>query len=223
MNEHDEYRSLSGALYLPSPEGDLLSIIACRKSIELCTDGLINGWESFKFTSNVPWDDEQFLENQLSFKYQFWLRRGRDNRILLVATKIIFIKELFKALDLDDWFENTPNVNIIGLIEDFGNHQKNYDYSIGAMWARVEGLSPALKTIVLYGNDVTSTSLYKNNLSSIAQPYRIAIKQNRWKEVITIGEKGFISFPYRGASSLHEVDHILKIIGSDLNHLDWKI
>lgn len=211
---------LSGALYLPTKKSNFWECIEESSLIEE-VNKITSGWYSFEVTPLTSWEKNKDLTDNTTPLYKFWVRKGGEGRLLIVSTKNDYVSRLLEEFKLTSWFNNTPTVNIEGLLNDLMRQPRITDYSLGAIYARINGYGQDLRTIILYGDDIASASLFELKISPYSTPYRLVLRKNRWKEVINISEKAEIAFNYRNMESLAELDEALKVIAKDLGHLEW--
>ena len=227
MNENS-FLQLSGALYYPPKRSDFWEKISSYPDAHEF-EKLSPGWIRFVVSPRVAWnenievDEKVGREREKGPSYQFYVRRGKKGRILLVSTKSDWITKLLNEIGCDSWINSTPTVDIPKLMNDLvARPRKIQEYSVGAVYAKVHGYGQSLRTIILYGDDVASASLFEKDILPKAKPYRLALRKNKWRQVISIGDKADVAFPYRDTNSLKDVDDVIKVIGIERGHLDWE-
>jgi hypothetical protein len=215
-----QLKNLSGALYYPTSEIEFIDAIKnhtdiLSEPVEIQTD-----WYHFEATPTTPWLDVTEAENSKP-KYEYFFRSGSHGRFLLVSQKKQLVDILFSKIGVQRLINNTPFVDIPGLVEDLMETPRIAPYSLGGIWARVEGQGQTFRTIVLYGNDLASSSLFRNDVKPMISPYRITLRKNNLVETLNIGSRGELSFPFTSTETLGEIDHVLRVISKQLNRLDW--
>ncbi|MEW8353504.1 MAG: hypothetical protein AB2665_06865 [Candidatus Thiodiazotropha sp.] len=215
-----QLNNLSGALYYPTSGVSFPSAILEHPYLISDITNIYADWHSFRVTPPLPWIEPNEA-GVIKPNYQYLFRNGSHGRFLLVAEKKILVDKLFSHINLRKLINNTPFVDVPGLVGDLMKTPRMTPYSLGAIWARVEGQGQAFRTIVLYGNDLASSSLFRNDVEPKISPYRITLRKNKLTETLTIGTRGELNFPLADITGLDEVDAALRVIGKQLDRLDW--
>lgn len=220
----NDYLQLSGSLFYPPKSRNFWD---CIRTFDAAHDfqELLPGWIRFYVTPDESWsathNRSEDIEN--TDRITYFVRKGNKGRILLVSTRNELVVQLLHKIDCSNWINSTPTVKIGSLLNDLIARPRKIDnYSIGAIYAKVEGYGQSLRTIILYGDDIASTPFFEEKVLPNTLPYRITLRKNRWREVMSIGEKADIYFPYRNTDSLKEIDDLVKVIGLTHGHLDWE-
>jgi hypothetical protein len=82
-------------------------------------------------------------------------------------------------------------------------------YSLGIVYARVDGYGRSLRAISLYGADLAEAQLFRDILPKLV-PFRTLLRDVRTgNDILQIGSKGEVGFNYRNPKSLSAVDKAL--------------
>ncbi|MCG7906918.1 MAG: hypothetical protein JAY95_10345 [Candidatus Thiodiazotropha taylori] len=216
------HSNLSGALFYSIKQIDFWDVISDAKHLLSPIKKQIPGWYHFVASPEEHWLEDDYSE-QIRPSYDFWIREGRLGRFLLVSTKKQLVEILFSNLGLDKWINNTPYIDAPGLVSDLMKTPRTTPYSLGVIWARVEGQGQSLRTIALYGNDLGSSNLFRDELEPMISPYRLTLRKHQITEIITIGSRGEISFPFQSIETFIDIDDALRVISHDLRRLDWTL
>jgi hypothetical protein len=113
-----------------------------------------------------------------------------------------------------------PEINIHGLVNDLAIHPGKY--SMGTVWARIEGQGQMLRTAGLYGDDLGESELFRRLLQEI-QAFRVTLRDVVTRsEIISVGSRGEVEFDYTGPDTLVAVDTALHFLTSR-SYLKWDI
>lgn len=176
------------------------------------------GWSHLVLSSRQPLLGEAGVEAEV-FRYRFLFRTGKNNRALVLGMKQSLVLLLLSRLGVID-NTHAPSVMINALVEDF-ILQPGSRYLLGAIVARVEGYGNRLRTLILYGDDLGSTTLVKS-LADTLSPYRATLRRFAGRqEVISIGSHGEVNFQYTDTQSLREADRSLAFLSSK-GFIDWQ-
>lgn len=94
-------------------------------------------------------------------------------------------------------------------------------YLMGAVWAAVEGDGDALRSVVLYGNDLADARLFQQLLKRI-NVHRIGVRHLTGKEILGISSVGQVSLQsHRGLAHLKMIDELLTFLEGS-GYIDWR-
>lgn len=175
----------------------------------------VAGWHNLLLTSSEPLLDEVRLETK--YVYPFLLRQS-GNRFLLVSSQAILVDFLLERSSLKRRLF-CPAIDVADLARELTASPTRYVMS--AVFARVEAYGQSLRTIALYGSDVGDSTLFKEVLTGL-QAYRVTLRRvESGQEIISVGSRGEISFPFSGKASLVRVDDGLRFL-NQANHIHWE-
>ena len=177
-----------------------------------------SGWQSLELTTerSLGYEDPS-LFGAGNYKYRVLSRSGLAPRFMMVATAHDVITHVLKESSLVGRV-STPNVNVAKLVRDLSSTPDTY--SLGTVYARVDGYGQSLRSVVMYGDDLADARLFRDVLPRIA-PYRVSLRHVLTKnELFTIGARGDVGFHCRGPESLDDVDKALTFL-STRNYMSW--
>jgi len=221
------YYKLSGYLFYPEKRSNFWGNLESSGRMQNLQE-LLPGWFKFGFSPQESWTPEvedlisQHGNSNAHSTFPFWVRKGEAGRLLLVSQSKDWVSELLRDLGIEGWLNNTPTVNVVGLMADLMAKPRNTDYALSTVWARVEGFGQHLNTIIMYGRDIPSAALFDQHISKYIVPYRLTLR-DKGHEILSIGDKADVSFPFTGAISMRDIDRALRVIGKELGRLDWDV
>lgn len=187
------------------------------KKIEMLevVDLQLTGWFHLTLSSPTPLLREP--EIGAGYSYNYLLRRGSGGRYLLVSTHNELVAQLLDRAGVRGTL-SSPDVNIPVLVNDLVGNPG--EYSMSAVYARVEGYGQSLPSLALYGSDLAEASLFRQMLPAI-QPHRVTLRHvSTRSEVLSVASRGEASFQYAGLGSLRGVDAALGFL-SRRRYLEW--
>jgi hypothetical protein len=94
-------------------------------------------------------------------------------------------------------------------------------YLMGAVWAAIEGNGDALRSVVLYGNDLADARLFQQLLKRI-NVHRVGVRHLTGKEILGISGVGQVSLQsHRGLRHLQMIDELLTFLEGS-GYIDWR-
>jgi hypothetical protein len=184
-------------------------------SVDSKEDG---GWVHLQLASDVALIREKLQVNP-EYRYDFLFRGGQFSRFLLVSTHAELVDVLLEKLHL---IRNVfrPDIDVARLVNDLAEEPGKY--TIGAVYARIEGQGQALRTTGFFGYDLGESDLFRRLLPEIV-PYRVSLRDVvKRVETVSIGSKGEVGFTYTGPGSMHDADAALRFLSSR-RYLNWEI
>jgi hypothetical protein len=176
------------------------------------------GWVHLQLESSSPLIRET-LHPTHTYLYDFLFLGGQFSRFLLVSTHAELVDVLLEKAHLSRNVYR-PDIDVARLVNDLA--QEPGKYSIGAVYARIEGQGQSLRTTRFFGNDLGESDLFRRLLREIA-PYRATLRDVvKRVETASIGSKGEIGFTYTGPSSMHDADIALRFL-SERGYLNWEV
>ncbi|MDO8335747.1 MAG: hypothetical protein Q7T74_03125 [Candidatus Saccharibacteria bacterium] len=181
-----------------------------------------NTWELFNFTSSIPLpDDNQGQEGEPIYSCNVIVCRSLSRMILLTERKKIadFIIENLLTYALYPNFRKVPIA-----IDHFINASSFNDspYTITSMHGRFSGPERSLRTIILYGDDITDSSLFRQQ-HELFNFYSTGVKRRVNKgaysgqsyddaEIARLGNDGMVSVNLRDTVRASEFLKVIKYV-----------
>jgi hypothetical protein len=206
----------TGNLYLRKDALEQRAADLCSrvKGLQVISDGG-EGWTHLTFTSRMPLEKD-IRRDLPEYQYDFLLRPGRGSRFLLVANHDVAATLLDRAAIASQVYR--PEIDVGRLVAELAS--KPGKYSMGAVFARIEGQGQALRSSSLYGGDLGESELFRRLLTEI-MPFRVTLRDVvKRTEVFSIASRGEVAFTYSSAQSLHDVDSGLRFL-SEREYLSW--
>lgn len=188
-------------------------------------------WELFDFFSSIPLpDDNQSPDAKPNHSCEVVICRSRSRMLLLTERKKIadFIIEKLLNVTLYPNFRKVP-IAIDSFIEACSTTQS--PYAITSMHGRFSGAERALRTIILYGEEITDSSLFREhgkkfNFYSAGVKRRLVDKLYRSQpnddtEIIRLGNDGMVSANLRDSTRATEILTTIKYIFDNNWVDDW--
>jgi hypothetical protein len=177
-----------------------------------------DGWYQLVWSSGQSLVEGDQLGDS-SFPYEFLIRRGALNRFLLLSNHIDLTVALIEKASLTPRIYR-PEINVHNLVNDLATQPGKY--SMGTVWARIEGQGQALRTGGFFGVDLGESELFRRLLREM-QSYRVTLRDVVSRsEVVSIGSRGEVGFDYSGPHTLLEVDTALHFLSSRA-YLKWDV
>lgn len=196
-----------GTLYwLSSNDQDIFDKWKSFNFIDKFHNEDVEGWYSLTIKSDKALLKEYEVPSPF-YEYAFLLRISpQTNRFLLLATHDELVPII---IDWTGWrgILKTADINVPLLV----NHltEKPSYYSLGALYARVDGYGRSLRSIALYGADLAEAQIFRNILPNLV-PYHVQLRDVRTgNEIVRVGVQGDIGFVYHGKNRLQEIDRAL--------------
>jgi hypothetical protein len=184
-------------------------------TIESNEDG---GWIHLQLASATPLTREK-IQVIPEYQYDFLFRSGQFSRFLLVSTHADLVDALLEKLRMNRSVYR-PDIEVSRLVNDLTKEPGKY--SIGAVYARIEGQGQALRTTSFFGYDLGESALFRKLLPEIV-PYRVTLRDViKRVETVSIGSKGEVGFTYTGQTSMHDADAALRFLSSR-GYLKWEV
>ena len=178
---------------------------------------LLDGWRHVVMRSSAALAGE---DESVSgpFVYDFLIRIGTSNRFLLLSNHVDLSFALIERASLAMRIYR-PEINVHDLVMHLTGQPGKY--SIGAVYARIEGQAQALRTSALYGSDLGESELFRRLLREM-NCYRVTLRDVVKRcEVISVGAKGEVGFVYSNWDSLRDADTVLRFM-SMRGYLNWE-
>jgi len=177
----------------------------------------VRGWHRLLWIVNEPLAGEVSTGVE-SFSYPFLFRSSSEREHALLFGNQGVLVETFLKRCLPKARVFCPALEIPRLVKDLV--AEPVQYSMSAIYARVEGYGQNLRTMALYGSDVGNADVLRDLLPAL-QAYRVTLRRiDTGKEVLSIGSRGEASFLYRGKNSLRNVDAVLRFL-TNKRYIDW--
>lgn len=159
---------------------------------------IAHGWEDISFNA-TPEEARQFNLPEAN-TCRVLRRRGNRRFILLSRDKAEIDCAL--AITRVRWMIVNVRVDIPRLVNALMTAP--CDYAIGAAWARVDGYGQKLRTLGMFGEDLTETDLFRKLIAeNHVSCFRVALRDvRRAIEVFSISHRGEMSMRYVDEESL---------------------
>jgi hypothetical protein len=192
-------------------------LLTYKRTMELGTS-----WELFEFTSSIPLpDDHQGQAVEPIYSCEVVICRSRSRMLLLTERKRIadFIFENLLTFALFPNFRKVP-IAIDHFIS--ASSFSESPYAITSMHGRFAGPERSLRTIILYGDDITDSSLFRQqrelfNFYSTGVRRRASNGQYRSQsyedvEIARLGNDGMVSANLRDEARASEFLKVIKYV-----------
>jgi hypothetical protein len=153
------------------------------------------------------------------FHYQFLLRLSGTHAIL-VSSEGDLVQSFLRASHVTSSMV-MPRVFVDNLVNKFAE-QPDDRFVLGGVYARVDGYGNSLRTIALWGADVTDTQLFRLVRGNLG-PYRVDLRDlKRGVPLLSISSRGELSFNYDGSRSLLDVTATLEVLTRE-EYIAWPL
>lgn len=184
-------------------------------------------WEEYILTSPVPLSDE--TEGAGRFDYPMFIVRGFSKLVVIAARRRIVDYALAKVLDRVI-FPNLRKVNVF--VDQLIEHCQGADseFLITSLHGRFSGPATHLRSISLYGDDVTQSSIYEEhhelfNFHSSGIGRRPSEKLPHFRqeegEIVRIANDGFINLNLTTRQRAQELTNVVAFIMAHRWVEDW--
>lgn len=178
----------------------------------------VQGWTAMTLASKEPLNNEILQDNTQLFFYHFLLRQGQGDRFLLVANVPELSEVLLQRLGARKYL-TTPKIDTAGLTRMLAS--KPGRYSMSAVYADINGYGNALRSASFFGQDLADALAFVQLLPRLSA-FRVSLRDITHRiDVISVGARGQVSFPYKDAGSLRNVDQALLFL-TQRGFLDWE-
>ncbi|CAN5393814.1 hypothetical protein BH10PLA2_BH10PLA2_38100 [soil metagenome] len=191
----------------------------------------IKGWEEFVLHSPTALNDE-IEKPSGGFSYPVLVVRGFGKMIILAWSKKIVEYTLARILDRRI-YPNLRKVNVfidrlIGVCD-----QPTNEFLVTSVHGKFAGPATQLRSISLYGDDVTKSSLYGDyhdafNFSSCGLGRRLheglprlAVKGNKEPEIVRIANDGFLFLNLTTRKRAQELNRVVDFVVGNRLVEDW--
>lgn len=214
MNKVWTGSKVGGALFHSKSD---LDILACLDQRNIHISKTREGWYRFDYEPTTSWSENEAD----SSPYTFVLRKGKDLRFMLASTSKEFVFALLDDLQLKSYFAS-PKINIPLLVEKLMIVPKISDHSLGMVWANVNGYRQDLKTIALFGDNISSTEIFRENIHPKITPYNVSLKVNNGVEVLGISATADVAIPLFNAQAYQRFDDAMRAMVK-LGVVEWHL
>lgn len=207
----------TGGLYTRRDAAEMSSADLCTRIQGLQVVSVTaGGWTHLRLKSDKPLERESLDVLLPEYQYDFLFRPGRANRFLLVSSHDVNVTFFERTALMNQ--VSRPEIDISRLVQELATQPGKY--SMGAVFARIEGQGQALRSSAFYGADLGESELFRRLLSEV-NPFRVALRDVvKRTEIISIGSRGEIAFTYSSQVSLVDADSALRFL-SDRGYLAW--
>jgi hypothetical protein len=207
----------TGSLFaIRSPMGETLRRLPLHAGLT-ARSARVSGWHHLTFRTDTRLLEFE-PEHRREYVYEFLVREAGP-RYLLVSDHSELVDRLLARVGQKPYVR-PPSVKVHSvaatLLESSG------EYALSGLWAKVNGFGRAIRSLVLYGDDMRHASVVRE-IFHLLVTTRVQLRNlTTRQEVLSISARGEVSFFYRGESTLSQVDTCLRYL-RDGHFLDWDI
>lgn len=214
-----------GAWFCSKSGKDLLGQISSRYLVK---DLEVDGWYTFNVSLDYALVPSDFIEDKRIYNYLFLLRVRNKKNFLLLSTRSDYAEAFIsKCLEAKSWEYANPPTNVHGIVNYLYTDRAHTNYRLGGMWGRTDGVSPNIKTMSFFGDDILQTKIFIEYLMDIILPTRIIIKELNFRdktalskqvlnEVCTVSESSEVSFNFYNSESLDAINRLFRLISEEV-------
>ena len=151
----------------------------------------------------------RYIQNTDFYKIFF---RQSEERALLLSEAQPVVEEIMRyiAKSIGSNKIEFVYIDVNGLVNMIMEQPDNY--IVTAIHAKTSGYGARLKSVSLYGNDITSVSLLLDNKNNFVF-YMCGLREVKsFRESVRIGKEGQVSCYYNSIGSLKNIENTLKYI-----------
>jgi hypothetical protein len=165
------------------------------------------GWSFLTLHSSRPlFRDER--ESLGEYRYQYLLRES-GLHFVIATSRNELVEHLSKKLSQFAPLAS-PAIAVPELVSDLIEQPDRY--ALGGVFAKIAGYARSIQSLSIYGSDLASARLFIELLPKL-RPYRVQLRDTHSGQVVmAIGNKGELSFTYRGVQSLRSIDRALAFL-----------
>jgi hypothetical protein len=184
-------------------------------------------WQTFSIETKSPLTSTSVETNaEGSFFYPF-LARVSGDRIILVAREAALIDQIFEISSVSGHVDS-PRILIDKAVRDLvfpaggtSVSAVGRKYTIGSIYAAVEGYARALRSISLFGDDLAEAELFRYALKQMSV-HRAGIRDPATdKELMSVSSNGGVDFHYKGVSHLNAIDALTSFMRVN-GYIEWR-
>jgi hypothetical protein len=184
-------------------------------------------WQTFSLATKVPLTATGVETNaDGSYHYPFLVRIS-GGRIMLVAREAALIEQVLER-SLVIGHVDSPRILIDKAVRDLvfpsgdiAPSMAGRKYTIGSIYAAVEGYARALRSISLFGDDLAEAELFRYALKQMSV-HRAAIRDPATdKELMSVSSNGGVDFHYKGVAHLNAIDALTSFLRAN-GYIEWR-
>jgi len=161
-------------------------------------------WDEYELFSQVQLNEDNDTESRgPPYKYLVYLIRGRSKLVLLAERRKVAEHVLNYVIN-QNIFPNLRKISINMDLMISRCSEKDCEFLITSLHGRFAGSSRQLRSLSLYGDDVTSSGVYSNN-ADLFNFYSCGVGRRLYDEIprftpmddgeiLRVGNDGFVSF-----------------------------
>ena len=163
---------------------------------------LQNSWQIYKFESLEALIDKE--NEEPPYHYDI-INRQSKQRSLMLSRKRSVVDYFLHRFTTERGMPSLENVyiDVNGLVKSL--YEKPTEYVVVYLHARTSGMNPYLRSISLYGADLTKASLFRENVENL-KSHTCGLKSiksdDQSLEVLRLSNEGHVSFYYAGEGDL---------------------
>lgn len=161
-----------------------------------------------------------------SFAYPFLVRTSED-RYIIVSKDAGLVDQMLERAGVGGHV-HAPRVQVDRLARELvfpktleGEKIAGRRYTIGSLYAAVEGYARSLRNVIFYGDDLAEAELFRYMLKQSVVT-RIGLRDPRIdKDLLNIGSTGSVDFQYRGIAHLNAIDQLTRFMRAR-GDIEWR-
>ena len=161
-----------------------------------------------------------------SFAYPFLLRAAED-RYILVSREMALVDQLLEQGGVGGHVDS-PRIQVDKAARELifpstadTATATGRKYTIGAVYATVEGYARALRSVSFFGDDLAEAELFRYALKQIVVT-RIGLRDPKIdKELLSVSSSGAVDFHFRGAAQLNAIDGLTSFMRGS-GYIEWR-
>lgn len=185
-------------------------------------------WQAFWLRSKVALTGGSGESPDLDglFSYPFLIRSSED-RYIIVSREAALVEKFLERGGIGGHVD-APRVQVDKIARELifpsteiGGVTPGRKYTIGAVYAAVEGYARALRAVSFFGDDLAEAELFRYALNQIIVT-RIGIRDPvADKELLSISSTGAIDFHFRGPQHLNAIDGLTSFMRAN-GYIEWR-
>lgn len=185
-------------------------------------------WQAFWLCSEVALigGSADVPDTDGSYTYPFLLRAAED-RYILVSREMALVDQLLERGGVGGHVDS-PRIQVDKVARELifpttgdNGPTSGRKYTIGAVYAAVEGYARALRSVSFFGDDLAEAELFRYALKQIVVT-RIGLRDPKTdKELLSVSSSGAVDFHFRGAAQLNAVDGLTSFMRAS-GYIEWR-
>jgi hypothetical protein len=167
-------------------------------------------WYSFTLTSQNPISEDDIKSNSGLYEYPFVARWGGKNFIFTANTKEVATFFVEKFMPSAGKSFRKQGIDVDGFVRKIAEHPSRF--TLTYLNARVYTWGAALRSVSLFGEDITASGLLLENIKNLNFNSCGVGEASSPKEIVKIGTNGSLNFFVYGVKSYNAIDKVLKYL-----------